>query len=1254
MIKSFTNSGYKVSRIIITSTSLLLLFLLFSCGTTSPSVTENQTPDPEIKTASPDQKKAPPKKLLDLPDNDAYSNISINLSHFGTLTELLVTGNSRYAVSSSKDSTIKIWDIRNRRHIRTLTGNNKDVRDIVLSPDEKHLYSASKDKSIRIWNFETGNLQKTFNNAADQINTIEQGRNESEIFISVYKDNGFTGVYAFDLSTGKKEVFLDGTAHYCVNFFFSKDGKYAYSNYEENPGSAKTVKEIAVWSLEKREIIKRYKSDSGILTKIRASDDNRYIAATDSKTRLFIWDRDLKRTTYAEDYEFPQFNNITDMEFNRDSTQLYLTTQHGFFVLYKNKNGRFCSSFEGRAKSKYKVQFPVICPLPETSEILVMRDQLYLYNSGKHGNVDKKYTFSAENSAAWGGTYSEGSDYFISDHDSGWALWNMEEGLKETEIRPAPAEAKWLSKEAYHKQTGRAVSSKKGIVYWNSETGRVLKHLPYRGEFLTDLKFTSDGSQVLCGYRDGIIRFWDLDKGTVCKEINSGMKKIIDMDFSSDGKMLTAVSLYKEIKVWDLESGEIIHEGKLYDEPYTVRFSPDNESIYLNAGATAYRYSYKNNKNSLASRQDIRAIKTFEGHSMRIESLEISPDGSRLVTLGKDKSFAVWDTYTGKQLYQKALTYKAENAFFSEDGIRLHVAVKDGIFRLYETETGKLITSSFSGPGREALTWTPDGYFAGEGQIVNRAVTLTHGLGNYAIDQFAVFKNRPDIIMERRGSSNTALKEEYFRHYLKRLINYRLLPENIPQDRWDAVLKTADTGEKALLDKYYREGNLLADYRSQNDIPLKDRYRLLTIPSYLEYLEDYYNTGLHTPEGNISSITRTDKSGNKNRNGKYVNLKIDFSDSKYDLKSYNIFVNGVPVFGLQGKSISEGYKQLSLSETVPLTRGENRIEVSCFNSRMTESYRVPHNINLVSEEMGTFYFIGFGVSEYRSPDIGNLKYADDDILDLEKLFLSLKPSYRNVKTLTLVNSNVTAESIRRAKDFIKDAGVNDTLVVAAAGHGLHADDVNSTYYFLTSDTDLSNLENTAADFSWIEELLTGNSISSPRKKLLLLDTCQSGDFAPWMDSGFSGLAALNSNSRGIHARSIIPEGKAKSRGLVVRKKQITWTIDEGRYILNDLSRRSGTVVFSSCRGNEFSYEDDELENGYFTSSFLSAFKTLKSSEGKSSDSSNEKSSASENSNSIDLRNLIDAVKKDVNSKIPVQTPTVDKDNMHMNFSFQLP
>jgi WD40 repeat protein len=66
--------------------------------------------------------------------------------------------------SSSLDQTIKLWDFRTNKCIKTLKGHTNRVVSVAFTPDDKFLVSGSYDETIKIWNIETGECIKTLSN----------------------------------------------------------------------------------------------------------------------------------------------------------------------------------------------------------------------------------------------------------------------------------------------------------------------------------------------------------------------------------------------------------------------------------------------------------------------------------------------------------------------------------------------------------------------------------------------------------------------------------------------------------------------------------------------------------------------------------------------------------------------------------------------------------------------------------------------------------------------------------------------------------------------------------------------------------------------------------------------------------------------------------------------------------------------------------------------------------------------------------
>jgi len=191
-------------------------------------------------------------------------------------------------------------------------------------------------------------------------------------------------------------------------------------------------------------------------------------------------------------------------------------------------------------------------------------------------------------------------------------------------------------------------------------------------------------------------------------------------------------------------------------------------------------------------------------------------------------------------------------------------------------------------------------------------------------------------------------------------------------------------------------------------------------------------------------------------------------------------------------------------------------------------------------------------------------------------------TFRDVHLKTYLNEEASTANIRAAKAFLQGAKVDDTVVVFVAGHGTHTNDAAADYYFATHEVDVANLRNTAAPFELFEGLLQD---IAPRRKLFLMDTCESGERDPESiaassaGTGQRGLRSRSTRGLVLDAQPTAPAA-APARGVAA--------VDRERYIYNDLARRTGAIVFSSSRGTESSFERESWENGAFTAELKAA------------------------------------------------------------------
>ncbi|MBK9264203.1 MAG: caspase family protein [Polyangiaceae bacterium] len=580
-----------------------------------------------------------------------------------------------------------------------------------------------------------------------------------------------------------------------------------------------------------------------------------------------------------------------------------------------------------------------------------------------------------------------------------------------------------------------------------------------------------------------------------------------------------------------------------------------------------------------------------DGKTLGIAFMEESKPGSHTVQ--------IIDAPSGKVRLKTAssIVGLAQTMTFSPSGDKL--ALGSVTIEVFDTKTGALL-HTFRGDTQwvKSLAFSPDGNYllaAGQGGSVilyrfDKPASVTMISSG---DEWLVYDGDGYFDASRKGGSLVAAVDGLRSHRIDQLA--------VRSNRPDLLLERMGLGDP----------DIIAHFRSR----YQRRLEKLGIAD-----ESALPTFSTTPE---VTLDRVDVEGS------VATVKFHVVARGTELLRYNIFVNDVPLFGALGKPTSG--KTQHLEERIELGSGRNKIEVSALDVRGGESLRAVRVVERKEAAKGDLYYLAFGVSKYKNSKY-DLGYPHKDVTDLgDVLRAGAGHTFTNVHVRTYVNEAATVENVRKAKDFLQKSTVEDTVVLFIAGHGLHANDAAADYYFATHEVDPTRLSETAAPFDVVEDLLMG--IRS-RKKLFLMDTCESGerekDEAP-----SSGIAAA---ARALVARSArqleLDVARATpSRGAPRRK-----IYDRERYIYNDLSRRSGAIVISSSRGSEYSYELEEIANGVFTEEILLALTTDRADDNR------------------DGLVSTDELRAHVGRAVPERTddqqhPTVDRDNLDAVFAF---
>jgi WD40 repeat protein len=178
--------------------------------------------------------------------------------------------------SGSGDKTIKLWDLKNGKQMRTLVGHKDWVSSVAFSPNGKILASGSGDRTIKLWNLGNGKL----------IRTIFDSGGVSAIAFSadgetIASGSFFHSVRLWDLQNGKLLQTFTGHLRPVYAIAFSRDGKTLASG--SNDG------QIKLWNVSTGELRHTLTAHKKAVTSLTFSPGGKTLASASEDKTIKLW-----------------------------------------------------------------------------------------------------------------------------------------------------------------------------------------------------------------------------------------------------------------------------------------------------------------------------------------------------------------------------------------------------------------------------------------------------------------------------------------------------------------------------------------------------------------------------------------------------------------------------------------------------------------------------------------------------------------------------------------------------------------------------------------------------------------------------------------------------------------------------------------------------------------------------------------------------------------------------------------------------
>lgn len=1006
------------------------------------------------------------------------------VGHTGQITDVDMSADGRYIVSSSVDKTIILWDYITGRQIIKFSGTDYGATCCVFDDKHKIIYSAGWDGKIREWDLKE--LKQTaewqaYSNGVNNIDLLPKSRN----IVSIGKD-GILKIWKAKNGTLIKEMKISDYA--CDAIATSeKNNLLAIGDQGGN---------LILIDTKSLEIIQKIKLHDSFITSLSFSKNGKILASGSYDYKIKVVDTEDFNILYDfnEDYQM-----WTEVSVSPEAEKMTALSMNGFLYEWNLETGekiyKKTTGFQMGTALVYNIDASEIIACGASNKISVFRSL-----QGVEIKSFANYTSPVE-----------GIDVIDENLLIGSASWDSRLRLFDM-YKCRLSNSIFIDNQIL---TDLFISRAKNDTYISS-MGWKIHNLKIKEDILSEyidagtsvnsLSLSDNENYLAIAGNDSLIKVYETDNTSPIFKVQH-RDNVMDVCFNHKGDFVFSVGRDSILNITNVFDP---------DENYNIKLKSKAESVAVTSDDKFLAVGLWTGDIAICNIEKKLVVKYIKPHNWIVSALEFSPVNDYILSASWDKNLVLTDweneieaaRYTGHTGSITSVKYNPDGKYVISGGW-------DSQIKILDSRALEEICTIIPVDEEDYLILTPEMYYMGTSDAAKK-VSFADGLHTYSFEQFDLQYNRPDKVIESLPFADKQLIPLYKKAHEKRM------------------LKIGFNG-------------------------------------------DFFDKTFNAPEVEIKNFKKIDFYTSKNT----VDIDILASDSIYHIDRYNIFVNGVSVFGSNGKNTRKDNKnEITIREKINLSEGMNYIEVSAMNTQGIESLRKSVEVyySPETEIQRNLYVISMAVAEYDNTDY-NLNYTINDGRAIVNTFKELEPEY-NVIIDTLFGKDCTRDNFNSLKEKLNNTNVDDIVIIHFSGHGLL--DSEGDFYFATYDVDFSNPSVNGLEYDLIEGVMDG---IPARNKLVLLDACHSGE----LDEEIQ----LETNERTDVSETA--QQALAAKGVVMYNVP---TVGDNDILDNsfdlmmnyfaDVRKGTGAVVISAATGSGFALEISKLKHGVFTYVLLKA------------------------------------------------------------------
>jgi WD40 repeat protein len=619
--------------------------------------------------------------------------------HAGIIDGCAISDDATIALSASRDTTLRVWDLVTGSCDHILTGHTDRVNSCALSGNGLLALSASNDGTLRVWNAKTGSCVHILNEHTDAVTDCSLSKN-GKIAVSSAKD-GTAKIW--NTATGECTFTFEEHTDYVTCCSLSSDGEKALSGscdgtlrlWDTQSGGCFSVFEngssaIIDCALSGSGHIAISVSDSFWLEEESNSEGITFKAAKNNKTD------EIEQDDIVNASEFP--TNVKEDLFETLKHMLELANV-SLGDLHKNKllniwdcqTKQCIHSFEDPDGEDV-----ITCDLSENGEMAI---------SGNTGGSlavwdlrSKECRSVLPSSSVWlssCGLDRKGTFALAASQNLDFRLWDLQEILK-TRTADIPGNRMQSAAACKYASNGNiaiSISSADIIYFWNAKTGDCLRQIKMEGSYWTHHSSISIESKLILvtSMKDltGKIAIVDLLTGKIIRVLTGHTAPVFHGEISEDGSIGLSGTSDRTIRIWDILNGLCLHvidvDQASLGEVSSCALSPDGKIALVGFTTGILK---------LWNTQDGSCLKTLHQQKGAISFCSINEESNLLMSSSDDNSLLIWDLDSGEYLHKIVLDRDTRYcAAFSPNGkLLLYTPTRQKV-QLISTETAEIVAS---------------------------------------------------------------------------------------------------------------------------------------------------------------------------------------------------------------------------------------------------------------------------------------------------------------------------------------------------------------------------------------------------------------------------------------------------------------------------------------------------------------------------------------------------------------------------------